>query len=251
MIQAIKWMIVPVIRVCCRFWRNSSAVGGHKVWLCSRTSFQAIWCNRVIFHMITVCKHKGILYICEENKCLATLKTIGRSSHWFSKMLTSEQSSATEAVPMGLSELWHHSLAHVEDLDGEGGVPGCRSRRSHGAVAVDVLASYPLHFLRNCAKDCADGALFWRLWGTDKERGGCQSNHCSHHQKGCKRRSKPTFSHQEGRYWLQRLKVVCCQPCCWASHFNIFTSYPGWVFWTPKASSSSSGYQFVLKVTSP
>lgn len=122
--------------------------------------------------MITVCKRKGIWYIGEENKCLATLKTFGGSSLWFSKMLTSEQSSTTEAVPVGLSELRHHSLAHVEDLDGEGGVPGCRSRRSHGAVAVDVLASYPLHFLRNCAKDCADGALFWRLWGTEREREG-------------------------------------------------------------------------------
>lgn len=157
--------------------------------------------------MITVCKRKGIWEIGEENKCLAT----GGSSHWFSKVLTSEQSSATEAVPKGLSELRHHSLAHVEDLDGEGGVPGDRSRRSHGAVAVDVLAGYPLHFLRNCAKDCTDGALFWRLGETERKRGSCQSNYCSQHQNGCKRGTLLIFKDQNPHSATVRADTDCIE----------------------------------------
>lgn len=72
-------------------------------------------------------------------------------------------------VLMGVSELRYHSLAHLEDLDGEGRVSSYRSRKSHGAVAVHVLASYPLNFIRNCAKDCADGALCWRLGNREEE----------------------------------------------------------------------------------
>lgn len=69
---------------------------------------------------------------------------------------------------MDASELRCDFLAHLEDLDGEGRVSGYRSRNNHGAVAVDILASYPLHFLRYRAEDRADGALLWRLRGTQR-----------------------------------------------------------------------------------
>lgn len=90
----------------------------------------------------------------------------------------------------GSSELRCHSLAHLKDLDGEGRVSGYRSRKSHGAVAVHVLASDPLHFLRYCAEDRADSALLWRLRGTQGGGGElATARHCYQHQNGRKRRT--------------------------------------------------------------
>lgn len=159
---------------------------------------------------------------------------------WLTRFITrcwahcSEQSWTTEAGRSdggGASELWCHSLAHLEDLDGEGRVSGYGSRKSHGAVAVHVLASNPLHFLRYCAEDRADSALLWRLRGT--QGGGGQlatARPCYQHQNGCKRRtlaiSKDENPHsattmQDNDSKHERLRV----PTQTVTDFNIFGSF--------------------------
>lgn len=87
------------------------------------------------------------------------------------------------------SELRCDFLAHLEDLDGEGRVSGYRSRENHGAVAVNILARYPLHFLRYRAEDRADGALLWRLSGTQRGGGGRLATALPEHQNGCEQRT--------------------------------------------------------------
>lgn len=60
-------------------------------------------------------------------------------------------------------ELWCHSLAHFKVLDGEGRVSGQRSGKDQGAVAVDVLPSYALHFFCHGAVNGAESTLLWGL----------------------------------------------------------------------------------------
>lgn len=60
-------------------------------------------------------------------------------------------------------ELWCHSLAHFKVLDSEGRVSGQGCGKDQGAVAVDVLPGYALHFFCHGAVNGAESTLLWGL----------------------------------------------------------------------------------------
>lgn len=133
------------------------------------------------------------------------------------------------AVLTRVSELRHHSLAHLEGLDGEGRVSGYGSGETHGAVAVDVLAGYAVHFLRHRAKDGADGALFWRLRGTHRRTGevGAQITATST-KNGCKRKKK---TKKKQLFMVRHLETFLLFPTCVFLASTEPNSPPPFFFW--------------------